>query len=402
MTEHSYQWQGIDAHGLSCQGIRLSTSVEQLQKQLIEEHISLIQARKQSIWLRHWRRSHLSFSERQQFTEQMATTLHAGIPLEQSLKMLSHQHQSPRIVLLAEQIRMALEQGLSLSLALQQSRQFSPFYYQLIAAAERIGALATIFSQLQHYLNDQSTLRHQLMKALCYPLFILILATVTLFFMFHFIVPKFRQLFNQLHAPLPVLTQHVIWLSTHTQSLLISLMLLILSSYLTAKIIRHYRPQHWRQLQAIWLKLPMIGKIRQLIWWSRTSTILATTSCSGLPLLTGLENVLAICQHHYYRQQLQNVIERVKSGQSFYLACQYSQLFTPQAQQLINLGEESGTLDQMLVKITQLYEQQLTTALQIGFDLIEPIVMAAMGAIIGTIVIAMYLPIFNLGNIVHP
>lgn len=402
MNEQPYCWQGIDHYGNGCHGVRYCDSVSSLQQQLSDAQISLISAHKQPFWQRSWRANRLNFKEREQFTEQLATTLEQKIPLKQALKMLASQQPNARLCWLATFLSHQLEQGLSLSLALQQSHQFPQFYVQLVATGEQIGALSAIFTQLDNYMQRTRELRQSLRRALSYPLLVFGMALATLALMFHFIIPKFRALFSELSTPLPPLTQDVLFIASHLH--LISLLIITFGLLLIMlpKLSRRYAPQLWQRLDRQCYRLPILGRIRQLICWERLVTALKTSSDCGLPLLAGLKNIGQLCPAGFYQQQLHQVIEMVKSGQSFYQSCQQNQLFSAHARQLIHMGEESGTLEQMLAKIVQLYRQQLDTSLRVWLDLLEPIMMAFIGIVVGTIVIAMYLPIFNLGNIVHP
>lgn len=396
-----YYWKGVDQYGKLRHGRYLAPSRLHLQQQLISEQIGLIKSYRLPHWLTIFLRRPLTLTQRYTFIEQLATSLNAGMSLHQTLDMLHRRYHHKNLKTLIQQLISMIEEGKPLSEALEQSRQFPILYSQLIKTGEQSGKLPEIFIYLAEHLKRQITLRRKLINSLSYPAVVIIMTGLTLIFMLHFIIPKFTSLFEELHAPIPAYTQWVLDLSDHL-SILLPYALVIVSIFALSIYIAQQRWPSLRQIQEKCLfSIPLLGKLLLQSQQQRISSILMTTYTSGLPIMQGLNCAYEASNHDSIKTRIKQTMQLIHEGHSFYYAASKMELLTRDHLQLLMIGEESGTLDKMLVKITELGHEELMATTEVLVNLIEPFVMAVVGLIIGVIVVAIYLPIFDLGRIIH-
>jgi type IV pilus assembly protein PilC len=334
-------------------------------------------------------------------TRQLAVLLGAGLPLLQALQMLSRSQAQPAVQQLLAQLHADLEQGLSLAAAMRRQRPiFNERYLALVEAGELSGRLEQLLERLARHLEQTEALARQLRAALLYPAVVLAVAAAVLTLIMVTVVPAFENTFASFGAQLPWATQWVIagsrWLLQWGPALLLALLALGLA----ARQAWARSPQLVRRLDAAVLELPLWGAmLRQAaqVRWSRT---LATLLGAGLPLAEALQAARGASGYLAYAQATEQVRGEVLRGSSLHAALAPSSLFSPLLQQMCAVGEAAGTLEQLLEKAAEFQESELSERLEQLTRLIEPATIVVMGLLVGGLVMALYLPVFQMGQIV--
>ena len=343
----------------------------------------------------------LSRSELASLTRQLAVLLGAGLPLLQALQMLARSQAQPAVQQLLEQLHADLEQGLSLAAAMRRARPiFSERYLALVEAGELSGRLEQLLERLARHLEQTEALARQLRAALLYPAVVLAVAAAVLVLIMVAVVPAFENTFASFGAQLPWATQGVIAISRWLMQWGPAALLALLALGLAARQAWLRSPQLVQRVDAAVLELPMWGSLlRQAaqVRWSRT---LATLLGAGLPLADALQAVRGASGYLAYARATQQVREEVLRGSSLHAALLPSSLFSPLLQQMCAVGEAAGTLEQLLEKSADFQESELTERLAQLTRLIEPATIVIMGLLVGGLVMALYLPVFQMGQIV--
>jgi type IV pilus assembly protein PilC len=396
-SEQTFDWSARDADGRLQRG-RSRASGENALRALLRRqglrplNVQLVERRR----LRKLSRGDLA-----NLTRQLAVLLGAGLPLLQALQMLSRSQAQPAVQQLLAQLHADLEQGLSLAAAMRRQRPiFSERYLALVEAGELSGRLEQLLERLARHLEQTEALTRQLRAALLYPAVVLAVAAAVLTLIMVTVVPAFESTFASFGAPLPWATQWVIagsrWLLQWGPALLLGLLVLGLA----ARQAWARSPQLVQRLDAAVLELPLWGAmLRQAaqVRWSRT---LATLLGAGLPLAEALQAVRGASGYLAYAQATQQVRDEVLRGSSLHAALAPSLLFSPLLRQMCAVGEAAGTLEQLLEKAAEFQESELAERLERLTRLIEPATIVVMGMLVGGLVLALYLPVFQMGQIV--
>ena len=396
-SEQTFDWSARDADGRMQRG-RSRASGENALRALLRRqglrplNVQLVERRR----LRKLSRGDLA-----NLTRQLAVLLGAGLPLLQALQMLSRSQAQPAVQQLLAQLHADLEQGLSLAAAMRRQRPiFSERYLALVEAGELSGRLEQLLERLARHLEQTEALTRQLRAALLYPAVVLAVAAAVLTLIMVTVVPAFESTFASFGAPLPWATQWVIagsrWLLQWGPALLLGLLVLGLA----ARQAWARSPQLVQRLDAAVLELPLWGAmLRQAaqVRWSRT---LATLLGAGLPLAEALQAVRGASGYLAYAQATQQVRDEVLRGSSLHAALAPSLLFSPLLRQMCAVGEAAGTLEQLLEKAAEFQESELSERLEQLTRLIEPATIVVMGMLVGGLVLALYLPVFQMGQIV--
>ncbi|WP_127957274.1 protein transport protein HofC [Serratia microhaemolytica] len=393
-----YSWQAIDSQGALQQGELMATEKHQLYQQLLQQGLQPYQVSAgKRISSRQWRGDAMI-----QFSRQLATLLQAGLPLVNGLQLLAQQHQSAawRCLLREVSQRVATGQPFSTVIA-EYPRVFPLIYRQLIAVGELTGNLDRCCLQLAQQQEAQHKLHKKVVKALRYPLFICLVALVVTILMLVMVLPEFAKVYQSFSAPLPWFTQALLSLSETL--ITFGPYLLLLSVGLALLYLRRLHPiSAWQQReQALLLRLPLLSSLIKGNCLSQIFGILAMTQQAGLTLVAGLTAAQLSVSHLFYRQALATIEQQLRQGQPFHHALAQQKLFPPLCQQLVRVGEESGSLDSLLAKLAAWHQQQTQELADTLAQTLEPVLMVVIGTIVGALVIAMYLPIFQLGNVLN-
>ncbi|EMT9357654.1 type 4 pilus assembly protein PilG [Neisseria gonorrhoeae] len=335
------------------------------------------------------------------FTRQLSTMIKAGLPLMQAFEIVARGHGNPSMTEMLMEIRGQVEQGSSLSRAFSNHpKYFDRFYCNLVAAGETGGVLESLLDKLAIYKEKTQAIRKKVKTALTYPVSVIAVAIGLVFVMMIFVLPAFKEVYANMGAELPPLTQTVMDMSDFFVSygwmVLIALGFAIYG-FLKLKA-RSIKIQ--RRMDAILLRMPIFGDIVRkgtIARWGRTT---ATLFAAGVPLVDVLDSTAGAAGNLIYEEATREIRTRVIQGLSMTSEMRATELFPNMMLQMSSIGEESGSLDDMLNKAAEFYEDEVDNAVGRLSAMMEPIIIVILGLVIGTLLVAMYLPLFNLGNVV--
>jgi type IV pilus assembly protein PilC len=404
MPEHRFVWRGVDRQGKFVKGEMHAENefavVQQLRQQRIratriQRHLQL------PAWLHFKTKHRVAGSEITRFTRQLATLLHAGVPLLQAFGILFGGEENPTLKAIIHELHSRIEGGMALHQALRDHAEFDDLYCNLIAVGELAGMLDTMLERLACHLEKTQTLHATIRSALIYPTAVLGIAGAVLLLILIFVVPAFQNIFASFGAELPWLTRSVIALSEGIQSYGLGLMG---AAVLGAFWLRRQVQQRmlWRlHLHRLLLRIPIAGTLTRHACTARWTRTLATLFAAGVPLTEALVAVQGVTGHLLFQAATQTIQAQLMQGHALSRALEDSRgLFPPMVAQMCAIGEESGALDHMLEKTAEYYESEVDNTVARLSTLLEPFIMVVLGVLIGGLVMALYLPIFQLGQVV--
>ena len=330
------------------------------------------------------------------FTRQFSVMLDAGLPLVQCLEILGEQEAHKTFQAIIHQVRGDVEAGSSLADAMRKHpKAFDNLYTNMVAAGEAGGILDIILQRLSVYIEKIVRLNNQVRSALIYPTSVIVIAAGVVFVILKFVIPVFAQLFAGLGGEMPFLTRMVIGASNFVGSYF-PFLLAVLIFGIVALNRWHKTPHGRRVLDGLLLKIPIIGMLLRKIAVARFCRTLSTLTASGVPILDGLEITAKTAGNAIIEDAIMAVRKSVEEGKSISEPLAQTKVFPVMVVQMINVGEQTGALDQMLSKIADFYEEEVDTAVAGLMKLIEPLMISILGVVIGTIVAAMYLPLYSI------
>jgi type IV pilus assembly protein PilC len=322
----------------------------------------------------------------------------AGLPLVQCLELLAKEEPDKRLAAAIDQVRVDVEAGSTLADAMQKRPYaFDTLFTNMVAAGEAGGILDVILQRLSTFIEKQAKLVSQVRSAMIYPIAVLSIAAIVVTVIMVKVVPTFTDLFRGLNAKLPSITLGVIWISNKT---IIALPFLVVGGIGASFLFRRYYATKAGRLRvdAILLRLPLLGMIFRKVAVARFCRTLSTLISSGVPILDGLDITAKTSGNAIIEGAIRTVRSRIERGETIATPLRASGIFPPMVVQMIGAGESTGALDAMLGKIADFYEDEVDVAVKGLLTLLEPILIAVLGAIVGTIVVAMYMPLFDLIN----
>jgi len=335
------------------------------------------------------------------FARQMATMMTAGVPLVQSFEIIGQGNDKPAMQKLILGIKSEVEGGVSLAEALsKQPLYFDPLFINLVNAGEQSGALETMLDKLATYKEKVEALKAKVKKTLFYPIAVLVVAFVVTVILLVFVVPQFQDLFDSFGADLPALTLFVIGLSEFMQAWWWVIALGIAGTVYTIIRLKKTSPKMQEAFDRMALKAPVVGEITTKSAIARFSRTLETMSAAGVPLVEAMESVAGATGNIIYENASLKIKDEVSQGTQLQTSMRNTGLFPNMAIQMVSIGEEAGSLDDMLAKVADFYETEVDNAVDALTSLLEPIIMSVLGVLVGGLIVAMYLPIFKLGSVV--
>jgi type IV pilus assembly protein PilC len=398
-TQTPFNWEGTDRTGKKVKGKVVSTSEAAVRQELRRQGVVPTRVRKQSMLFR--KQGRVTPADIAIFSRQLATMMTAGIPLVQSFDIVGAGHENPAMQKLILAIKADVEGGTALADALaKHPLHFDDLFVNLVAAGEQAGALETLLDKIATYKEKTEAIKKKIKKALFYPAAVVVVAIVVTAILLIFVIPEFESLFQGFGADLPAFTRFVIDISKFVQST--GWLLLIgtvggIWGILEAKK-RNRSVQHF--FDRVMLKLPIIGSILNKSAIARYARTLSTTFAAGVPLVEALTSVAGATGNIVYESAVIKMRDEVATGQRLQRAMENTDLFPNMVNQMIAVGEESGSLDAMSAKVADFYEEEVDNAVDSMSSLLEPLIMAILGVLVGGLVIAMYLPIFKMGAVV--
>ena len=393
----SFEWRGRTRAGQVRQGVLVADSRGAAEAALRRDQIQVQNLReKREIRLMPRLPQRVSSKRLAIFTRQFSVMLDAGLPLVQCLEILGEQEENRTFRAIIQKVRSDVEQGSSLAEAMRRHpKAFDDLFVNMVAAGEAGGILDIILQRLATYLEKITKLKAQVKSALIYPASVITIAIAVVWIILRFVIPTFAQLFAGLGSEMPWITQVVVGASRFLgrYSLWMVLALIALGIFLNRW---HKTDRGRRAIDGFLLKIPIIGMLLRKIAVARFCRTLATLTTSGVPILDGLEITAKTSGNAIIEDAVMAVRRSVEEGKTVSEPLAETKVFPPMVVQMINVGEQTGALDQMLSKIADFYEDEVDTAVGGLMKLIEPLLIAFLGAVIGVIVAAMYLPLYSI------
>ena len=393
-----YAWEGINRKGRRVSGQARGHNPALIKARLRQQGINPERVRRQLPTLPGLTPP-IKAADITLFTRQLATLLRAGVALLQAFDIISEGFDNRPVRELVQGLKQEIASGVSLAEALRkQPRHFDELYCNLVAAGEQSGALETLLERVAIHREKSEQLKARIKKAMTYPVAVLVVASVVTGVLLIHVVPQFQHLFAGVGGKLPGFTLKVIALSEFMQQAwwMVALGLGAGTAGLRQAYSVHPDFRHW--LDAGLLKTPLAGKLLKNSAVARYARTLSTTFAAGVPLVQALDSVAGAAGNGPFKQAIEHMRHDVSTGMQLSQSMASSGLFPGMAIQMTAIGEESGTLDPMLEKVASHYETEVDNQVDNLTSLMEPLIMVVLGGIVGALVIAMYLPVFQLGS----
>ncbi|PKG62347.1 MULTISPECIES: type II secretion system F family protein [Pseudoalteromonas] len=397
-----FQWVGVSARGKKLEGELSGDSIALVKAQLRKQGITPSKVKRKAKPLFGLQSvQKITPKDIALITRQIATMLMAGVPLIQSIEMIGSGSTNKSIGKLMETIGDEVKAGQPLSSSLRKhTRYFDDLYCDLVASGEQSGALDRIFDRVAIYKEKSEALKSKIKKAMFYPIAVLVIALIVTSILLIFVVPQFQDIFNGFGAELPAFTLFVIGISEFMQEYWWMMLIAIVSAGWLFKEAKLKSLKLRDATDRAILKLPVIGMILNKAAVARYARTLSTTFAAGVPLVDALDSAAGASGNAVYRYAILDIKAEVSSGNQMNWAMRNSKIFPDMVIQMVAIGEESGSLDGMLAKVATIYEQEVDDAVDGLSSLLEPLIMAVLGVLVGGLIVAMYLPIFQLGAVV--
>lgn len=398
--EFTFKWEGTDRKGKRMSGQTIAANEGVVKIQLRKQGINPLRVRKQSS-LFGARKKKIESADIAIFSRQMATMMTAGVPLVQALEIVGKGHENPSMGELILAIKASIEGGSSFAESLaKHPLYFDDLFVNLVDAGEKSGALETLLDKVATYKEKTEAIKKKVKKALTYPAAVVVVAFVVTAILLIFVVPQFQELFQGFGADLPAFTLFVIGISEWMQSSWWMLMIGLGIFGFAFSNAKKRSPAFRKFLDRISLKLPIVGDILYKSAVARYHRTLSTMFAAGVPLVEAMESVAGAAGNIIFYEAILDIRDQIASGTQLQLAMSQTGLFPPMAVQMVAIGEESGALDGMCGKVAEFYEDEVDNMVDSLSSLLEPLIMAVLGVLVGGLIVAMYLPIFKLGSVV--
>src|SRR4051812_19478891 len=394
-----YVWEGMDKKGKRIKGKMLAISEAAVKADLRRQGVLAKRVRKEVQLFKNGKK--ITSEDIALFARQLATMLQAGIPMVQCFDIIGNGHDKPQMQKLVLAIKAEVEAGTTLHEALaKHPLYFDDLFVNLVEAGEHAGALETLLDKVATYKEKTEALKKKVKKALFYPTAVLAVAVIVTVILLIYVIPQFEALFKDFGADLPAFTQFVIKMSNGLQANGIYIGVVIAGAVYAFGYF-HKRSKAMREfLDRTMLKLPVIGPILYKSAIARFARTLSTMFAAGVPLVEALESVAGATGNIVFENAVLKMRDEVATGQRLQRAMENTGLFPNMVVQMIAVGEEAGALDAMSGKVATFYEAEVDNAVDAMSSLLEPLIMAILGVLVGGMVIAMYLPIFKLGAVI--
>ncbi len=394
----TYAWKGKNRFGDAVAGERVAGSTEELARILAKDQIAVsdIRPAREGFAIPFLKREKVKLKELAVYSRQLSVLIDAELPLIQSLGILEEQQKNKYFRKVIKTVKEDVEAGSTLHQAKRKHpKAFDDLYCNLVASGEQSGSLDVMLRRLAEYIEKIVRLRSQVKQAMIYPVAIIIFAIGIAIFLLWKVIPIFATIFIELGAELPWLTASVIALSNFVQKNIIFVFLGLIGFVLLARYYRNTTSGRWTTDRAL-LKIPLFGKLMYKVAMTRVTRTLATLISGGVPMLEALKISASTAGNVLLEKQILDARRLVSEGKTLNEAFRAAGNFPLMMLQMINVGEATGTLDEMLSKLANFYDEEVETAVASLLSILEPIMLIFVGGIVGGLVISMYLPIFTL------
>ena len=397
VKEFVYEWEGKDRNGRIVRGETRAAGENQVQASLRRQGVFVTKIKKRR--MRSGKR--IKPKDIAIFTRQLATMMKAGVPLLQSFDIVARGNPNPSVTKLLNDIRADIETGTSLSAAFRKyPLYFNSLYCNLVEAGEAAGILEDLLDRLATYMENTEAIKSKITSALMYPIAVIVVAFVVVAIIMIFVIPAFKEVFSSFGADLPAPTLLVIAMS----EFFVKWWWLIFGGLGFGV---YFFMQAWKRnermqafMDRLLLKIPIFGELIDKAVVARWTRTLSTMFSAGVPLVEALQSVAGATGNIVYEKAVLAMRDEVSTGQRLQRAMENTGLFPNMVIQMIAVGEESGSLDEMSAKVADFYEADVDNAVDSMSSLLEPLIMAILGVLVGGLVIAMYLPIFKMGSVI--
>jgi type IV pilus assembly protein PilC len=394
--EYSYLWEGKDKTGKLVKGEMRSAGEASVSAHLRRQGINVTKIKK-------LRSSTQSVSDKDitLFTRQLATMLKSGVPLLQAFDIVGKGHNNPSVAKLLFDIKTDVETGSSLQQAFKKyPLYFDELYCNLIGAGEAAGILDSLLERLATYKEKIQAIKSKIKSALFYPVSIIVVAFIITAVIMIFVIPAFKELFSSFGADLPAPTLFIMGISDFFVTYWWAIFGGIGGGFYTFFYFWKRSKKMQMVMDRLLLKLPIFGELVRKATIARWSRTLSTMFAAGVPLVEAFDSVAGAAGNAVYFDATKYIQREVSTGNSLTVAMQNTEVFPSMVLQMVAIGEEAGSLDSMLSKVADFYEAEVDDAVEALSSLMEPIIMVVLGTLIGGMVVAMYLPIFKMGQVV--
>jgi len=391
-------WKGKDKNGKVLKGEMSALSIPAAKAELRRQNIRVIFVRKKPKPMFSKKAATITTKDISIFARQLATMLESGVPLVQSFDIIGKGHDNPAMADMLLGIKADIEGGDTLAQALNKRPvQFDELFCNLVEAGEQAGVLETLLDKIATYKEKSESIKAKVKKALTYPIAVVVVAFIVTAILLIFVVPVFKDLFESFGAELPAFTLWVMGLSDWMVANWYILVGSIVGIVYTFGYFRRRSKPFNHFLDRTMLNLPVVGLILNKSAIARFARTLSTMSAAGVPLVEALESVAGATGNIVYSSAVMKMREDVSTGQSLQYAMTQTDLFPHMVVQMLAIGEESGSIDKMLDKVADFYEEEVDNLVDNLSSLMEPFIMSILGVLVGGLIVAMYLPIFKLG-----
>ncbi|MEG9356326.1 type II secretion system F family protein [Vibrio cholerae] len=396
----NYRWKGINSNGKKVSGQMLAISEIEVRDKLKDQHIQIKKLKKGSVSLLARLNHRVKSKDITILTRQLATMLTTGVPIVQALKLVGDNHRKAEMKSILAQITKSVEAGTPLSKAMRTaSAHFDTLYVDLVETGEMSGNLPEVFERLATYREKSEQLRAKVIKALIYPSMVVLVALGVSYLMLTMVIPEFESMFKGFGAELPWFTQQVLKLSHWVQAYSLWAFIAIAAAIFGLKALRKNSFQIRLKTSRLGLKFPIIGNVLAKASIAKFSRTLATSFAAGIPILASLKTTAKTSGNVHFETAINEVYRDTAAGMPMYIAMRNTEAFPEMVLQMVMIGEESGQLDDMLNKVATIYEFEVDNTVDNLGKILEPLIIVFLGTVVGGLVVAMYLPIFNLMSV---
>lgn len=396
----NYRWKGINSNGKKVSGQMLAISEIEVRDKLKDQHIQIKKLKKGSVSLLARLTHRVKGKDITILTRQLATMLTTGVPIVQALKLVGDNHRKAEMKSILAQITKSVEAGTPLSKAMRTaSAHFDTLYADLVETGEMSGNLPEVFERLATYREKSEQLRAKVIKALIYPSMVVLVALGVSYLMLTMVIPEFESMFKGFGAELPWFTQQVLKLSHWVQAYSLWAFIAIAATIFGLKALRKNSFQIRLKTSRLGLKFPIIGNVLAKASIAKFSRTLATSFAAGIPILASLKTTAKTSGNVHFETAINEVYRDTAAGMPMYIAMRNTEAFPEMVLQMVMIGEESGQLDDMLNKVATIYEFEVDNTVDNLGKILEPLIIVFLGTVVGGLVVAMYLPIFNLMSV---
>ena len=394
----TFVWTGKNRYGDVVRGERVAASFDEATAMLEREQITVfnLEKKRAELTIPFFKRERVKLKDLSIYSRQLSILINADLPLIQSLNILAEQTKNKYFSKVIKSIREEVEAGSTLNQAKRKfPKVFDDLFCNLVASGEQSGSLDVVLTRLAEYIEKMVKLRSQVKQAMTYPTAILIFAVLVSIFMMWKIVPVFSNLFIELGAELPFLTLVIVTMSNFVQKYILWIFVGAIALVFLFRYINR-TPQGRRAIDSIKLKMPLFGELLRKVAVSRITRTLSTLLSGGVPILESLKITSSTAGNKIIEEGVVEARRSVAEGKNFTDSLKESGQFPFMVTQMVSVGEATGTLDEMLLKIANFYDDEVSASVASLLSLLEPVLLIVVGGIIGSIVISMYLPIFSL------